>query len=239
MNITSKTGNVKGKGKGKVNPRTGYESPEGEKCSSTLSLTSALGGSGWSAPRPGRFTPGNAPVPTVQQAGWAPGPVWTGEENLARTGIRSPDRSARGESLYRLSNPGPRQEGRTPLKWTLASFPLPYYKIAAVMEWGHCILCFRINVTWRVLWNGIWDPCTRTSHEFVQSWCDKHAISWCVPSTATWHDSSVSSVFQPPSCCVQSGTSRTERYVLTLRIILISRQLCTFKHKTHYTVCCY
>ena len=156
----------------------------------------------------------------LQQARWAPGPVWTGAENLAHTGIRSPNRPARSESLYRLSYPGPRRERRTPLKWTVASFPWACYKIAAVMEWGHCIVCFRINVTWRVLWNGIWDPCTRTSHEFVQSWCDKHAISWCVPSTATWHDSSVSSVFQPPSCCVQSGTSRTERYVLTLRIIL-------------------
>jgi hypothetical protein len=28
----------------------------------------------------------------VQEAGWAPRPVWTGAENLAPTGIRSPDR---------------------------------------------------------------------------------------------------------------------------------------------------
>jgi len=27
----------------------------------------------------------------VQEAGWAPGPVWTGAENLAPTGIRSSD----------------------------------------------------------------------------------------------------------------------------------------------------
>ena len=33
----------------------------------------------------------------------APGPVWTGAENLASTGIRSPDRPARSQSLYRLS----------------------------------------------------------------------------------------------------------------------------------------
>jgi hypothetical protein len=57
--------------------------------------------------RPGRFTPGNDPVPIVQEAGWAPGPVLTGAENLATTGIRSPDRSARSESLYRLSYRGP------------------------------------------------------------------------------------------------------------------------------------
>jgi hypothetical protein len=29
------------------------------------------------------FTPGKEPVPIVQEAGWAPGPVWTGMENLA------------------------------------------------------------------------------------------------------------------------------------------------------------
>jgi hypothetical protein len=42
---------------------------------------------GWSAPGPGRFIPGKDPVPTVQGAGWAPGPIWTGAKNLASTGI--------------------------------------------------------------------------------------------------------------------------------------------------------
>jgi len=62
---------------------------------------------GWGVsftPRP-PFTPGKDPVPIVQEAGWAPGPVWTGAENLAPTGIRSPDRPARSQSLYRLSYP--------------------------------------------------------------------------------------------------------------------------------------
>jgi len=48
------------------------------------------------------FTPGKDPVPIVQEAGWAPGPVWTGAENLAPTGIGSPDRPTRSQSLYRL-----------------------------------------------------------------------------------------------------------------------------------------
>jgi hypothetical protein len=52
---------------------------------------------------PGRFAPGKDPVPIVLEAGWAPGPVWTGAENLARTGIRSQHRPARSQSLYRLS----------------------------------------------------------------------------------------------------------------------------------------
>ena len=56
-------------------------------------------------PRP-LFTPGKDPVP-VQEAGWAPGLAWAGAENLAPTGIRSPDRPARSESLYRLSYRGP------------------------------------------------------------------------------------------------------------------------------------
>jgi len=52
---------------------------------------------------PGRFTPGNEPVPTVQDAGWISVPVCTGVENLTRPGFRSPDRAASGESLYRLA----------------------------------------------------------------------------------------------------------------------------------------
>ena len=55
--------------------------------SSTLSLTSALDESGRSTPRPGRFTPGKDPVPIVQEAGRASGPVWTGAENLAPPGF--------------------------------------------------------------------------------------------------------------------------------------------------------
>jgi hypothetical protein len=62
----------------------------------------------WLAPRPGRFIPEKHPVPIAQEAVWAPGPVWTGAENLASTGNRSPDRPAWSESLYRLSYPGPR-----------------------------------------------------------------------------------------------------------------------------------
>jgi len=55
-------------------------------------------------PRP-LFTPGKDTVPIVQEAGWAPGPVWTGAGNLGPTGIRSPHRPARSQSLYRLSYP--------------------------------------------------------------------------------------------------------------------------------------
>jgi len=56
-------------------------------------------------PRP-PYTRDIKPVPIVQEAGWAPGPVWKGAENLAATGIRSPDRPACNETIYRLSYPG-------------------------------------------------------------------------------------------------------------------------------------
>ena len=54
---------------------------------------------------PAAFTPWKGPAPIVQEAGWAPGPVWIGAENFAPTGILSPDRPARRQSLYRLRYP--------------------------------------------------------------------------------------------------------------------------------------
>jgi hypothetical protein len=56
---------------------------------------------------PADFTTGKDPVPIVQEAGWAPGPVWVGAENLTPTRIRSPDLPAHSESLYQLRYPGP------------------------------------------------------------------------------------------------------------------------------------
>ena len=68
-------------------------------------MTTALEGVRGQRHVPAAFTPGKDMVPIVQEAGWAPGPVWTGAENLAPTGIRSPDRPARSQSLYRLPYP--------------------------------------------------------------------------------------------------------------------------------------
>jgi len=51
-----------------------------------------------STPRP-HFTPGKDPVPILQEAGWDPGPVWTGGNSRPqRDSI--PDRPARSQSLY-------------------------------------------------------------------------------------------------------------------------------------------
>ena len=39
---------------------------------------------------PAALPPGKDPVPIVQEAGWAPGPVWTDAENLAPTPVFDP-----------------------------------------------------------------------------------------------------------------------------------------------------
>ena len=53
-----------------------------------------------STPRP-YFTPGKDPVPILEEAGWAPGTVWTVRKSrLQRDSI--PDHPACSQSLYRL-----------------------------------------------------------------------------------------------------------------------------------------
>jgi hypothetical protein len=80
---------------GKVHPITGHEGSEGKNMySSTLPSTSVIDGVGGKHHAPAALPPGN-----VQEVGWTPGPVWMGAVNLASTGIRSPDRPARSESL--------------------------------------------------------------------------------------------------------------------------------------------
>jgi len=54
-------------------------------------------------PQP-HFTPGKDPVPNLQEAGWAPGPVWMGVKSRSHRDL-IPDRPARSQSLYRLSYP--------------------------------------------------------------------------------------------------------------------------------------
>jgi len=59
---------------------------------------------GWvvsSMPRP-HFTPGKDPIPIVQEAGWAPGPVWMGgKSRLHRDSI--PDRPALSQYYTNIS----------------------------------------------------------------------------------------------------------------------------------------
>jgi len=98
-----------GKGNGKFHTRTGHEGPEWEyRYSSTLSLTSALDEVVCSAPSPSRFTSGEETRYQSYRSLGRPraGLDGCGKSRPPPTGIRSPDRAARSESLYRLSYPG-------------------------------------------------------------------------------------------------------------------------------------
>jgi len=46
------------------------------------------------------------PVPTVQEAGWALGPVWVSAEYLAPTRVQTLDHPAHSDCLYKLCYPG-------------------------------------------------------------------------------------------------------------------------------------
>jgi hypothetical protein len=65
-------------------------------------------GVGWLTPRPGQFTPEKRPGTHFTGGLVGPRAGLKGVENLAPTGIWSPDRPARSKSPYRLSYPGPR-----------------------------------------------------------------------------------------------------------------------------------
>jgi hypothetical protein len=86
--------------KGNVRPATAHVDPQGDQnYSSTLSLTSALDGVAVNVtPRP------LYPLGREQVAIGGPELVCTSVKNLAPTGIRSPDRPARNQPLYRLSH---------------------------------------------------------------------------------------------------------------------------------------
>jgi hypothetical protein len=72
-------------------------------------LTLALEEGEGSASPPGRtLPPGKTRYPLYRECGWALGSVWAGEENFTTTGIRSPDRPARRQLLYRLHHPAHR-----------------------------------------------------------------------------------------------------------------------------------
>ena len=59
-----------------------------------------------STPRP-HFTPGKDPVPILQEAGWAPRPVWTGGKSRPHWDS-IPDRLARSSVAIPTELPGPR-----------------------------------------------------------------------------------------------------------------------------------
>ena len=78
-------------------------------------MTAALEGGEWSAARSGRtLPPEKTRYPFYRRLGGPQG--WSGRaENLVHTGIGSPDRPVRSQSLYRLSYRAHDQEGNKPM----------------------------------------------------------------------------------------------------------------------------
>ena len=70
-------------------------------------------------------------MPIVWEAGRAPRPDWTGAEYLVPTGIRSPDRPARNESLYWLSYPAPDMSAEYVYEMRVAKDQLQYRLISS------------------------------------------------------------------------------------------------------------
>jgi hypothetical protein len=97
----------KGKGKGKVHLRTGHDGPGGEeRYSCTLSLTLALYGVGCQRYAMAVLPPGKTRYPLYNRLGGPQGRSRRVREiSSPATGILSPDRPARSQSLYRLSYP--------------------------------------------------------------------------------------------------------------------------------------
>jgi len=58
---------------------------------------------GWVVKATGLLAAGADPVPIVQEARWAPGPIWMGAENLPPPPVRTQNRTGRSESVYRLN----------------------------------------------------------------------------------------------------------------------------------------
>ena len=70
-------------------------------------MTAALEGGEWSAARPGRtLPPGKTPVPILEEAGWAPGAVWTGRKSRPHQDS-IPDRPTRSSVAIPTELPGP------------------------------------------------------------------------------------------------------------------------------------
>ena len=84
---------------------------------------------------PAALSPGKTRYSLYRRLGMSKGPVWTGAENLAPTGIRSPDRPAPSESLYRLSCRRPDK----PLRISSGTQTQQLHMQGTSYQWGHCL----------------------------------------------------------------------------------------------------
>jgi len=119
------------------------------------------------------FTPGKDAVPFVQEAGWARRPVWTGAENHAPNGIRSPDLPARSQLLYRLSYPA-----HVSLQYSI-------HKTQGLQKTSIPIFMGRLNNQCRnvCIWSFTWRVQRVASEPPRAPGC--HAVCWAVKTDAT------------------------------------------------------
>ena len=93
-----------------------------------------------STPRP-HFTPEKDPVPILQEAGWAQGPVWRGGKSRPHR-YSIPVHPARSQSLYRLSYPAHKLGGGRYVKTQLSLYLLffsPHMKGTAIYMYFNSI----------------------------------------------------------------------------------------------------
>jgi len=124
------------------------------------SMTAALEGGEWSAARPGRtLSHGKDRLPILQEAGWSPGPVWTGgKSRYHRDSI--PDRPARSQSLYQLSYPAHMRNTKVQKN---------YWLVRRVAK-SPIRLTWRRKVQGSILSRGTWILRFRISKLFLISW---------------------------------------------------------------------
>jgi len=103
-----------------------------------------------------------SPVPSMQEAGLAPGPVFTGtkkRKSLCPTGVRTPNRTVRSESLYQPRYPGPPMEIYATVKLALPfllesppSLLLRTLTITAVYVWCTLSSCWSHKLVTEAIW---------------------------------------------------------------------------------------
>jgi hypothetical protein len=147
---------------------------------------------GWSAPRSGRFTPRKDPVPIVQEAGWAPGPVWKFAKNLAPTRI-DPRIVQPVASLYTdwaipargCANVPPRNSQNSDFLWNAVTvFGLDMFSVS--LKTYYQILLSKLET--RHFENGIIPSTSNLPPLNTWNAVFSRTNPWCHPRLRTYHD---------------------------------------------------
>ena len=138
---------LKSKSKDKIRSGTGHEVPGEElRYSSTISLTSALDGVGWLKLLPDRFTTRKEMrYPLYRRLGGPQRQSQWVRKTSPLSGIQTPDRPPRIESLYRLRYPSPRWQKLPGTDGYRVCFYLRRLLVLKLRVFGQPILIFLFN----------------------------------------------------------------------------------------------